>query len=239
MLSVRGIAKGLYTFFYNKLNKYLGLGVDRSKIFSSIYAKKRWGTIDGHEFYSGVGSHDEDVVNAYVSKVLAIAADRNLKNACDLGAGDFNVGKRIAPVFEEFIGCDIVPAVVERNSGLFESLARFEVIDICSDQLPSAEIYFVRQVLQHLDNESIAAFVRNIDHQKGAYLLVTEEISCNPKAFMNLDIRVGSGTRVNTGAFGSGVDLAKSPFGVPWESVLREDIWRGEATKITIELFRI
>jgi hypothetical protein len=239
MFSIRGIAKKSYARFYNYFRRRMGFSVDRAHIFDAIYHTQKWGSKGGVKFYSGEGSHDADLVDDYIKLVRSVKNEFHLSMACDLGAGDFNVGKKLVDFFDSYTACDVVADLIEQNKTNYGGLATFCELDICSDELPVAEIYFVRQVLQHLDNESIRLFIKNVSQQRGALLMITEEVSCHVNAQKNLDLVAGSGTRINSGSFGSGVDVQETPFSVEWELLKQIELWKGESSKIITNIYRL
>ena len=70
------------------------------------------------DFYSGVGSHSPEIVDPYIDAVKSF-----LKSfgepivVCDLGCGDFNVGKELVSLSKKYIAVDIVPDLIARNRG--------------------------------------------------------------------------------------------------------------------------
>ncbi|NOR63239.1 MAG: hypothetical protein GQ535_12195 [Rhodobacteraceae bacterium] len=91
---------------------------------------------------------------------------------------------------------------------------RFMQLDLAKDPLPMADICCVRQVLQHLANSEISAFMAAIHAQKPyRALIVTEHISASQPFAANKDKYSGRGTRVS---LSSGIDLAQPPFSLKY-----------------------
>ena len=58
-----------------------------------IYEKNLWGGAE-FDFYSGKGSHEAQIVNPYIAVVTSfLTSFVDSLVVCDLGCGDFNVGK--------------------------------------------------------------------------------------------------------------------------------------------------
>ena len=75
---------------------------------AQIYEKNLWGGI-GHVFFSGEGSHEESLVMPWLKAVQEfLGLFKNPISVCDLGCGDFNVGKELLPFCSHYIGVDIV-----------------------------------------------------------------------------------------------------------------------------------
>ncbi|MAO10728.1 MAG: SAM-dependent methyltransferase [Flavobacteriaceae bacterium] len=172
-----------------------------------VYENNLWGG-DKMEFYSGLGSHDAEVVTKYINVVSAFL--KELKTppvVCDLGCGDFNVGKELVQFAKEYKAIDIVPDLIGHNKKTFRiDNVAFYTLDIAKDALPTGDCAIVRQVLQHLSNTEIKAIVEKLYRFK--YVILTEHV---PQTDFdpNKDIISGQGIRLKKQ---SGVDLLAAPF---------------------------
>lgn len=197
-----------------------------------IYEKKLWGGGDGVDFYSGEGSHEPELVNPYIDAVSSFLSslDKPL-TVCDLGCGDFNVGKHLVQHTKKYEAVDIVSELIQRNQSVFkEENLEFHCLDIAVDDLPAAHCVLLRQVLQHLSNAEVQSVVNKLDNYK--YVIVTEHI---PKgSFMpNKDIISGQGIRLKVQ---SGVDLLAPPFNLKIKDkkqLLSVDLEDGEGVIVT------
>lgn len=189
--------------------KYGGLSTEQ--VFSQIYLKGAWGKHGSPDwsFYSGAGSHDDVVVAAYVSAIKGFVATLSKRpNVVDFGCGDFFVGSKIRPLCGSYIACDIVPELIENNRQKYKALdVNFKALDLTSDELPSGDVVFIRQVLQHLSNEQILRVMPKLGKYK--YLVLTEHLPESENFEHNLDKSVGPDTRLG---LGSGVVLTSAPF---------------------------
>tara|TARA_R100001369_G_scaffold14782_2_gene29500 strand:- start:1277 stop:1936 length:660 start_codon:yes stop_codon:yes gene_type:complete len=172
-----------------------------------VYENNLWGG-DKTEFYSGLGSHDTEVVYTYINVVSTFL--KELKTppvVCDLGCGDFNVGKELVPFAKHYHAIDIVPDLIAHHKRTFtaDNLS-FYTLDIAKDDLPTGDCAIVRQVLQHLSNSEIKAIVEKL--YRFTYVILTEHLP--EGAFEpNADIISGQGIRLKKQ---SGVDLLTAPF---------------------------
>ena len=84
------------------------------------------------------------------------------------------------------------------------------VLDITRDELPYADVYILRTVLQHLSNKAILDFLINMNN-KCKYLIITEHLPDRRSDYFkaNKDIITGPYIRLHKK---SGVDLTKKPF---------------------------
>lgn len=181
------------------------------KIFSEIYAKAMWGKANNSDaFCSGHGSHLPTHVAPYVAAVSDFlhTFDPPL-NVVDLGCGDFNVGRQIRQHCSEYVACDIVPELIERNKATFGDLnVDFRVVDIIEDPLPTGDVVIIRQVLQHLSNEHIRQVVKKLHGY--SYLILTEFIP-EGEFTPNVDQPTGAFSRLARG-IPSGIVLTRKPF---------------------------
>jgi hypothetical protein len=180
------------------------------EVFSTIYRERLWRDPTGQaEFFSGTGSHEPGIVEPYVAAVSDFLERLPVvPNAVDLGCGDFNVGRRLRPLCGRYVACDVVPDLIARNSRAFAALdVEFRQLDIAADPLPGADIAFLRQVLQHLGNDQVAAVVAKLHNYR--YVVLTEHLPTAPGFAPNLAKPAGPGTRL---ARSSGLVLTESPF---------------------------
>ncbi|MGY6647735.1 class I SAM-dependent methyltransferase [Wenyingzhuangia sp. IMCC45574] len=172
-----------------------------------VYDLHLWGGKE-HDFYSGEGSHSEEIVKPYVKVVAEFLQSFVIPiTVCDLGCGDFNIGKQLLPFAKEYTAVDIVPALIARNQELFtaENL-QFQCLDIATATLPQADCVIIRQVLQHLSNAEVKAVVEKLYQYK--YIILTEHLPTG-EFKPNKDIISGQGIRIKKK---SGVNLLVEPF---------------------------
>jgi hypothetical protein len=172
-----------------------------------VYELKLWGG-NNSNFYSGSGSHETEIVKPYITAVTSFL--RSFKtpiSVCDLGCGDFNVGKELVVYTKKYVAIDIVAPLIAFNKEKFkESNLEFHCLDIAVADLPLGDCAIVRQVLQHLSNAEVQAIVNKLVNFK--YLILTEHL---PKGdfIPNKDIISGQGIRLKKK---SGINLLVPPF---------------------------
>lgn len=180
--------------------------------FTKIYTEGLWGKSNDSGFYSGTGSHTSEIVSAYVNAVEKFLTSFEKKpDVVDLGCGDFAVGLQIRDLCANYVACDVVEQLILYNKEKFKELSvDFRVLDITTDELPTGNVVFIRQVLQHLSNKKISAVLHKL--QKYRYIILTEHLPANANFDANLDIPIGAGIRLSLGKEGSGVVLTRKPF---------------------------
>ena len=197
----------------NKKTRKKFLNMKQDEIFKEIYLNKLWTPKNiklEHKFYSGVGSYFSEFVEKYIEEINQFILSLPSKpNVVDLGCGDFVIGSKIRKLCNNYIAADIFDQLIDYNKKKYKELnVDFRVLDITSDELPSADICFVRQVLQHLSNQSILQFLEAIKN-KNKYLIITEHLPSSNFFKANLDKPTGPDIRLFDK---SGVILTKPPF---------------------------
>ena len=176
-------------------------------VMQQVYQDKLWGT-NGCDFYSGEGSHHPILIEPYVDKMVSfLRSFPDPISVCDLGCGDFNIGRRLAPFTKRYVAVDIVPELIAFNHNHFsDKNVVFQCLDIAKKDLPKSDCAILRQVLQHLSNDEVAQIIKKLAQYK--YVILTEHLPEGEFA-PNIDIISGQGIRLKKQ---SGLDLLKPPF---------------------------
>jgi len=172
-----------------------------------VYAQNLWGKNET-AFYSGEGSHNPTIVVPYVKTITEFL--RSFKTpliVCDLGCGDFNVGKQLVNYAASYVAVDIVPSLIAHNKATFKAdNLTFQCLNIAEDEMPSGNCALIRQVFQHLSNAEIQNALEKL--KNFTYLIITEHLPARDFE-PNVDIISGQGTRLKKD---SGVDVLAPPF---------------------------
>jgi Methyltransferase domain len=208
----RGVASA-YDGVRRALSAHRNRRMTTEQVFTDIYAKNRWGGRPG-TFCSGDGSHETAVVSPYVARIAAELERIGAAGmtAVDLGCGDFSVGRQLAPICGKYIGVDIVKPLIAHNQTAFGSdTVSFRQANIIDEALPDGDICFVRQVMQHLSNDQIAALLPKLDAFRWCFI-TEHHPSPGRLRQSNRDKPHGDSIRITAG---SGVFLDEPPFGIP------------------------
>ena len=172
-----------------------------------IYEMNLWGS-DSSKFYSGTGSHRPEIVIPYIKALTSFLTSFTTPLIlCDLGCGDFNIGKQLVQYTRKYIAVDIVADLIAYNKEKFrQENLEFYCLDIATDDLPSGECALIRQVLQHLSNDGVQHIVRKLANFK--YVVVTEHLP-EGDFIPNKEIISGQWIRLNKH---SGVNFLAPPF---------------------------
>lgn len=172
-----------------------------------VYEMNLWGA-NKSDFYSGAGSHNPVIVNPYIDVLTSfLTSFKSPLTICDLGCGDFNVGKKLVRYTKKYVAVDIVTELIARNKEKFkDDNLEFRCLDIAVDDLPSGDCALIRQVLQHLSNAEVQSVASKLTDFK--YVILTEHL---PKGdfIPNKDIISGQGIRLKKQ---SGLNLTAPPF---------------------------
>ena len=175
-------------------------------VMQQVYEMKLWGGKD-FDFYSGNGSHHSKIIKPYLDGIISfLSSYNNSLIVCDLGCGDFNIGKQLTKYTRQYIAIDIVEKLIDRNKTLFkENNLEFHCLDITEDELPKGDCIILRQVLQHLSNAEIQKIIKKLSPYK--YVILSEHIPTG-NFIPNKDIISGQGIRLKQN---SGVNLLEPP----------------------------
>jgi hypothetical protein len=172
-----------------------------------VYAHKLWGD-NASQFYSGEGSHEAHLVQPYLEVLISfLTTFKNPLVVCDLGCGDFNIGKELVGYTSKYIAVDIVPDLIAHNKARYQAdHLEFHCLNMAVDALPMGDCAIVRQVLQHLSNTEIQQILHALARFK--YVVITEHLPSGD-FIPNIDIISGQGIRLKKQ---SGVDVLAAPF---------------------------
>lgn len=190
---------------YKKMNTY--------EVFKDVYQKKIWtpnNLKNNFQFFSGIGSHENDFVKTYLQKIEIFLSSLPKKtDVLDLGCGDFTIGSKLRGFFRDYKAIDINDELIEFNKKKYKDLnISFKALDITKESLPVADICILRQVLQHLSNNAIQNFLL-LNKSKFKYIILTEHLPDSKNFISNIDMPTSPLVRVEKN---SGIILTDPPF---------------------------
>lgn len=173
--------------------------VQLRRLFLDYYSAR---LASGDESASGPGSTRE-VTSRFIPSLLSELSRLQIKSLLDAPCGDFNWVGPVANSVEEYIGLDIVPALIERNNTLHGSRRnRFIVGDLVNEIPPKAAAVLSRDFIVHLSYVDAFAAIRNILSSGAIFLITTTFVANRP----NRDIKTG---------FWRPLNLERAPFTFP------------------------
>lgn len=144
---------------------------DITRTFSDIYARKEWG--EG----SGPGSTPEFCapLESFLARFIA---EQRIRTICDLGCGDMQwMPGLVFRAAVRYIGVDCVPELITAHHAKypppqFQFLMRAITPELCAE-LPPADLYFIKDVLQHWPSATVEAFLDAFFAARPAAVLLT------------------------------------------------------------------
>ena len=183
--------------------------MEEPNIFSRIYKTNFWGSPESR---SGTGSEQRNT-KVIKRELIKLFSRYKITTMLDIPCGDFNWMKEVYLQLDEYIGADIVPELVADNKRNYPD-CDFRVLDITKDELPSAELIFVRDLFVHFSLSDIKLTLGNICRGGFKYLLTT--------SFVNR----GYNTEIQTG-YWRPINLMMEPFNLTPIYMINEDCKEG------------
>lgn len=129
--------------------------MDAARVFSEIYAADAWSG------GSGPGS-TPDFCRPLVEWLVAFVDSTGIESVVDFGCGDFQwMPEVLVRTGVRYLGLDVVPSLVESHRARFRRWP-FQVADASTldpRELPDADLYWAKDVLQHWPDDAIVAFL--------------------------------------------------------------------------------
>lgn len=187
-------------------------GKSADVIFNDIYAENRW---NSNESISGPGSTDEQT-RAVVEQLPRMLKGLEAKTVLDIPCGDFNWLRNAELNGFDYLGADIVPALIKANAANYSSNDRsFCILNLLEDVLPTQDVIFCRDCLVHFSNADVMRAIRNIHRSGSRYLITTSFVEHENSR----DIYTGQWRPLN---------LLQAPFQLPEPmSIFREGCTEG------------
>jgi hypothetical protein len=178
-------------------------------LFRHIYRSNSWGS---DESASGPGSTALWTQNLR-NEIPNLLHKYPIRTFLDAPCGDYNWFRLISlPENVRYIGGDIVPEIVKRNTELFSNeKTEFIVLDITRDPLPRADLWMCRDVLLHLSDAAIMRLIANFLRSNIQYFFA----GTNFRLEVNRDSVTGDARAIN---------LQRPPFSFP-EPLEQIDDW--------------
>jgi Methyltransferase domain len=121
----------------------------------------------------------------------------------DIPCGDYNWMRAVIHDLENYIGADVVRAIVESNQERYSAPGvSFRQLDVTCDPLPRADLVLCRDCLMHLSNDHVSAAIENVVRSGSTWVALT--------SFHNS----GRNRDTVTGGFRA-LNLCQPPFNLP------------------------
>lgn len=156
-------------YFFEKQQRG-GTSYSLRDTFERIYATNHW---SGQDSVSGAGAGD-DQTEQLRRTLPSLLASLRAEVLLDLPCGDGRWMQQLDLPIAQYIGADIVPALIAANQRRYGSDRReFVLLDLTADALPSADVLLCRDCLVHFSFADIRSALINIKANPITYLLTT------------------------------------------------------------------
>mmetsp|Transcript_6225 Transcript_6225/g.17371 ORF Transcript_6225/g.17371 Transcript_6225/m.17371 type:complete len:323 (-) Transcript_6225:129-1097(-) len=202
-----------------------------SAAFSRIYAEKEWLARPNAQALSGLGS-SEEATGAFREYLETFLKERHFASVVDAGCGHWPSGYQRCMHWQNvhYTGIDVVDDVLAENKAYFDDRRRadhgfastsFQRGDLC-EELPRADLLLVKDVLMHLPNQAVHAFLESNVNSSAprfrAVLVVQNDMPMPVRRSINIE----------PGQLMS-FDISQPPFNANFKTVFR---WQSDEPKI-------
>ena len=172
--------------------------MDHKTIFTKIYEECEWGDDKNPEYHGSSGDGSSLTVNelGYSQFVIDFIRRNEIKTIVDIGCGDFLCGSRIYDTLEniQYFGFDAYEKLITHHKNHYAAPKyNFQHLDVFADReaLPPADLYIMKDILQHWCLEDIYTFMDYIvESKKYKYIIL---VNCCLQKSDDTDIPTGSG----------------------------------------------
>lgn len=147
--------------------------------FTQIYERCQWGSSISDEYsgQSGPGSEIRYNDTLYIPFLKNFIQENNIKTIADLGCGDFRCGPFIYGDLDiTYTGYDVYSKIIDyHNNHIDNNKYKFFKLDFCNNpsQIADADIYIIKDVIQHWCNNNIYRFLDYlVENKKCKYILI-------------------------------------------------------------------
>lgn len=149
------------------------LGGATPDIFTAIYQGNLWGNPESRSGWGSTlqGPNGTEKISQAIGRIVQ---DYGIATIVDVPCGDMNWFPTAAAPGVAYLGVDIVPELIERNTARYGSKhVTFACQDLTAWVPPPADLIIVRDLLIHLSNTQARACIRNVASSGARYLLIS------------------------------------------------------------------
>jgi 2-polyprenyl-3-methyl-5-hydroxy-6-metoxy-1,4-benzoquinol methylase len=146
------------------------LGRSADDIFSDYFHRNTWGSAESR---SGRGS-DRVQTHAVIEALPSLLRELGVQRMLDVPCGDFHWMSQVDLRCIDYIGGDIVQALVDENKLRHQrDGVAFRRLDVLQDALPQVDMVLCRDCLVHLSFADIRRALRQMVTSQSTWLLTT------------------------------------------------------------------
>lgn len=153
--------------------------MNHESIFTKIYKTQEWGQSFTEAFVGSSGPGSSTAYNEeYIEYLRTFIKKFQISSVVDIGCGDWRCGPAIyGDLSCSYVGYDIYQEMIDSHNKIYKSDTwRFECKNCAAelDELESADLLVVKDVLQHWSDEYVANFLKfQTEQKKYKYILIT------------------------------------------------------------------
>lgn len=206
------------------------MNTEISQKFSKIYKADAWSNGSGPGSFSRLNHELFDFIRKFIAR-------NNVSSMVDIGCGDFQLWRRFDFAECSYTGFDVVDSVVQKNARFARSHIKFERMPDNLGDLPFADLYFIKDVLIHLNNDEAARLVAIARARSKFSIFVNNTAAGNSN--YNSEIQIGQFRPVDVSLQPFEAPVIESKvYGAAWAPdprwpeplarLLRRRVWPGE-----------
>ena len=158
------------------------VSTEHEAAFSRSYQDRHWGG------GSGPGSRADTTV-PYRRALARVLKSHGIRRVVDLGCGDWQFSRLINWTGIDYLGVDVVPGMIRAHTAKFaRDNIRFAAGDIRHYEMPDADLYIIKDLLQHWPTAEIRAFLKHMGRRR---MLITNTLSQPFRRPVNSEIPLG------------------------------------------------
>jgi SAM-dependent methyltransferase len=143
-------------------------------VFTFIHTHNVW---NDPESTSGVGS-TLALTRVLRRRLPKLLHDLRIESVLDIPCGDFNWLREVDLGVRDYVGADIVAALIETNQARYTVVQpkrsiRFAKLDLLTSPLPRADLVLCRDCLVHFTTRHVWQALGQIKRSRASYLLTT------------------------------------------------------------------
>jgi hypothetical protein len=139
-------------------------------VFTRAYLKNSWGS---KESRSGPSASLERTA-ALRTALPELFRELEIQSILDCGCGDWNWMRHVDLTGIQYIGCDIVPQLVQTLQETFSApTVNFQVLNLLQDPPDTADLWFARDICPLFSEEDTWQFFHKFLESESKYLAIT------------------------------------------------------------------
>jgi hypothetical protein len=159
--------------------------------FTSVYDQGGWSDPVLGAPQSGLGSTVKNTTGSrevILTTAIRLFSGQATLRIVDAPCGDMTwmplLLNELAKEFEhvEYTGIDVVEDLIESNRKRVCSTSnvscKFECLDVTRDRIPDCDLFFCKDLVNHLNNRDISRLIKNLQNSNCKYAMISSNTGC-------------------------------------------------------------